>query len=557
MSRNTWIWGTAIFVLLISFPPQWYPEPVRLQLAAWFGADAYRALPESAQPSAVKSEIACPEDVLGWREAQEIAGVQIRRSLNCVADDPYAVAAFVRGTNNIPQSVLMRSGLTQDAIVKGRDLDNDGDPDEIHIRLEVVELNGASPDTDNLTTQYAIAPGIKPGLWVFVPKMTGMATKNFESLQARSLLRLPSPVIRIEQGDHVFITLENSHYMPHTIHFHGVDHPFQDADGEGNDGVPLTSEVPVMPGQARTYDLQPRQAGTMFYHCHVQSHVHVMMGLQGLFIVEENRPNNWLQTLNIGAGQVRYPSVSVKENYDREYDLHYQDIDRDLNNRIQKTNDPRLVTKSLHRDYNITTASSEYFTLNGKSFPYTFRESLVIVKPNETIKLRIVNGGSGGIALHTHGHKATVTHRDGVPVQPNTGIVRDVFWIAPAQRLDVKLETTNDGLHSYGEGVWLLHDHQGKGVTTNGIGPGGNISAIVYESYLKDNGWPRTFGVSWDPYFSAAYYRKEVPVWQSYAENLSSEVTFDGWLILRLLGLGVAAGTIAALLILQFQGRRS
>jgi hypothetical protein len=557
MSRKTWIGGTAIFVLLISFPPQWYPQPVRMQLATWLGADAYRALPDSAPPTELMSEIACPEDLLGWREAQEIAGIQIRRSPNCIADDPYAVAAFVRGTNNIPQSVLMQSGLTQDAIVKGRDLDNDGDPDEIHIRLEVAELNGASPDSGNLSTQYAIAPGIKPGLWVFVPKLTGMATKNFESSQARSLLRLPSPAIRIEQGDRVQITLENGHYMPHTVHLHGVDHPFQDADGEGNDGVPLTSEAPVLPGQARTYNLQPRQAGTMFYHCHVQPNVHVMMGLQGLFIVEENRPNNWVQTFNIGAGQVRYPSVAVKEDYDHEYDLHYQDLDRDLSNRIQSTNDPRLVTKSLHRDYNIATATSEFFTLNGKSFPYTFRESLVIAKPNDTIRLRIVNGGNNGIALHTHGHKTTATHLDGVSVQPNAQEVRDVFWMATAQRLDLKLETTNDGLHSFGEGVWLMHDHQGRGVTTDGIGPGGNISAIVYESYLQDNGWPKTFGVSWDPYFSEEYYRKEVPVWQSYAKNLSSEVTFDVWLILRLLGLGLAAGTIAALLILQFQARRS
>ena len=70
-----------------------------------------------------------------------------------------------------------------------------------------------------------------------------------------------------------------------------------DPDGEGNDGVPLTSEMPVLPGKARTYEMAPRVAGTKFYHCHVQPHVHVMMGLQGLFVVEENRPDNWLQTM--------------------------------------------------------------------------------------------------------------------------------------------------------------------------------------------------------------------------------------------------------------------
>ncbi|MDZ7685757.1 MAG: multicopper oxidase domain-containing protein [Gammaproteobacteria bacterium] len=136
------------------------------------------------------------------------------------------------------------------------------------------------------------------------------------------MLRLPSPVIRVEQGDRIEITLENSHYMPHTIHFHGVDHPYVDAEGEGNDGTPLASEMAVEPGRARTYNLSPRQAGTMFYHCHVQPHVHIMMGLQGMFVVEENEPDNWLQTLNIGAGQVRSPSKRIAADYDREYDLH-------------------------------------------------------------------------------------------------------------------------------------------------------------------------------------------------------------------------------------------
>ncbi len=295
----------------------------------------------------------------------------MRRSPACIADNPHAVAAFVRGTNNVSQQTLLKSGLTPDAVEKGRDLDGDGDPDEIHIRLEVVELNGGSPELDAAIAQYSIAPGIQPGLWVFAPKMFGMATESFESLTAQAMLRLPSPVIRVEQGDRVSITLENSHYMPHTVHFHGVDHAFVDTDGEGNDGVPLTSESPVMPGSARTYELQPRSAGTAFYHCHVQPHVHIMMGLQGLFIVEENRADNWLQTLNVGAGQVRVPSKAVTEEYDREYDLHYLELDSDLNNRIQRFNDPRLITESMHRDYNVTEASSDLFTLNGRSFPYT------------------------------------------------------------------------------------------------------------------------------------------------------------------------------------------
>ncbi|MFP6817448.1 MAG: multicopper oxidase domain-containing protein [Pseudomonadales bacterium] len=542
-----WLALIALLGAVLLYPSQWLPKGVRLQLSNVLGTPEYRRLPKSTPVGSVEPEVFCPEDLLGWRAAQTIDGVEIRRSPGCVADNPHAVAAVVRGTNNVSQQTLLASGLTPDAVEKGADLDGDGDPDEIHIRLEVVELNGGSPELDKPTTQFAIAPGIRPGFWVFAPKLFGMATENFESLKARPMLRLPSPAIRIEQGDRVRITLENTHYMPHTIHFHGVDHPFLDANGEGNDGVPITSETPVMPGAARTYELQPRQSGTMFYHCHVQPQVHIMMGLQGLFVVEENRPNNWLQTLNIGAGHVRVPSAAVREEFDREYDLQYLDIDKELNTIVQRYNDPRNIIEQMHRRYDITDARSDYFTLNGRSFPYTFRESLVVTRPDERVKLRIVNGGSTGIALHTHGHKATVTHFDGIAVSPAAQITRDVVWIASAQRVDLALQTTDDGLHSYGSGVWLMHDHQEKGVTTDGIGPGGNLAAIVYERFMGENGWPTMFGVDWSPYFTEAYYNRELPVWQAYDPlGMFASPGTDGWRLLRLLGAALLGGAALA-----------
>ena len=163
--------------------------------------------------------------------------------------------------------------------------------------------------------------------------------------------------------------------------------------------------------------------------------------------------------MNIGAGLVRVPSVASVESYDREYDLHYLDLDKELSERIQKYNDPRLITQSMHRDYDITDATVDYFTLNGRSFPYTFRESLLVGAENERIKLRVVNGGSKGIALHTHGHKFTVTDRDGVAKPEVTQVPQDVVWIATSQRVDLSLELTNDGLRAYGPGVWLFHAH--------------------------------------------------------------------------------------------------
>jgi plastocyanin len=546
--RKHWLWVAALLVAALSYPPQWYPMPMRLQLTRWFGAASWRPLPDSVDPRVLDAEVACPEDASGWRAAQNIDGVAIAASAPCVADNPYAVAAFVKGTNRVSHDTLMKSGLTADAVEKGRDLDGDGDPDEITIHLEVAELNGGSSLTRRPVTSYAIAPGIEPGMWVFAPKLSGMAVENFETGIARNALRLPSPAIRVEQGDVVRIVLENTHYMPHTLHLHGADHGFVDASGEGNDGVPIVSEMAVMPGTSRTYELTPRHAGTMYYHCHVQPHVHVLMGLQGLFIIEENRPNNWLQTMNIGAGLVRAPSVAVRESYDQEYDLHYLDLDKDLSERIQQYNDPRLIAQSLHRDYDITDATVDYFTLNGRSFPYTFRESLLVGHEGERLKLRVVNGGVKGMSLHTHGHKFTVTDRDGVTLPPAILAPQDVVWLSTAQRVDLDLQLSNDGLHAYGPGIWLFHDHQNQGVTNDGIGPGGNISAIVYAEYLDENGWPKTQGVPWDQYFTKEYYRKEVPVWDSYAPGLFSAPGADFSWYLRLAGLALSAGMLGALL---------
>lgn len=550
----TLVLGAVLSALL--FPPQWYPPKLRFSVAEYFGtpgaAEATRPTPMTMPLS---TEPMCPEDLLGWRDAQIIEGVSIAAAPSCVADNPYAIAAFVRGTNNVSTDTLMRAGLTPDALEKGADLDGDGDADEIYIRLEIAELNGGSPDSQDPTAQYAIAPGITPGMWVFVPKSFGMATENFDSNIAKELLRSPSPAIRVEQGDRVFITLENTHYLPHTIHFHGVDHPFIRADGQGNDGVPMTSELPVEPGEARTYELTPRSAGTAFYHCHVQPQAHILMGLQGMFIVEENRPNNNLQSMNIGAGQVRAVSQASTEQYDQEYDLQYTDIDSHLNNIIQQTNDPARIQSWLHGGYNLTTSHSDYYTVNGRSFPYSFRESLIVTQPDERIRLRVLNAGGEGLALHTHGHKATATHLDGVAQSPETQVTRDVFWLASAQRIDLLLNTSNDGTHSYGPGVWMLHDHTGRGTTNDGIAPGGNMSAIVYRDFLDQNGWPITRGEDMKMFFAPEFYRRDLRFGED--EQLSK---WSALLVLRLLGLALAFGLVLAsamqLLMPVVRGRR-
>ena len=485
----------------------------------------------------------CSNEHPDWRSAQVIEGVAIDAAPSCEPDNPYDVATSVKGTNNVSMATLMQTNLAQDALTMTDDLDNDGDPDVIRIKLEVVELNGASPDGEFLINTFDIAPGIQPGLWVYAPKSRGMALKNFNSVVANPLLRAPSPVIRVEQGDKVYITLENTHYLPHTIHLHGVDHPWMTAKGEDNDGMEVHA---VFPGKSHTYEIQPRHAGTMLYHCHVQTAQHFMMGLSGMFIVEENQPNNWLQTFNIGAGQVRHPSAAVKKAYNQEYDLHYQSVDKKLAQIIQAANDPRLIAQRMARDYNMTESFENYFMLNGHSFPYTLRDAMIIADENENIKLHIANLQRSSIALHIHGHKATVTALDGVEQPAGLQVTQDVFDIAPAQRTDLLLKTKNDGLNSYGPGLWMFHDHVPTGTTTDGMEPGGNKAILAYKPFLDAQGMPKMHDELFDQIFNKDYYAKKQAVW---ATPLLGDAGRLAPNYLHIILFGLVAGLIIGLLV--------
>jgi hypothetical protein len=454
-----------------------------------------------------------------WRKEQVIDGVKIQASRLCNPDNPAEIAAFVKGTNGVSMSTLMETQLAADAVTLSDDVDGDGDPDKVVIKLEVAELNGHSPDMKDPTTTFDVAPGIQPTFWVFAPKTRDMSTLSIYEPVANPLLRAPSPVIRVEQDDVVWLVLENTHYLPHSIHLHGIDHPFMNHGGSGNDGVGQTSNMDTMPGQSKTYVIKPRQPGTMYYHCHVQPHTHIPMGLQGIFIVEENRPNNWVQTLNVGAGQVRHPSVAVLEKYAREYDLHYQSADKELHELVARSaNDPRLIAKHMNMEYDTTDAKDDYFMLNGRSFPYTLRESLIEMGQDEKVKLRVLNGHTEALALHIHGHKPTITHYDGVDNGPSSYITRDVHGMVPAQRIDLELSGIDDGLHSFGQGIWMFHDHVEKSFTTNGIGEGGDISLVVYKDFIDEKGIPKSHGMSLAPYFAKGMWKGNYPIWQDYDE---------------------------------------
>ncbi len=394
-------------------------------------------------------------------------------------------------------------GAAEYAVELGRDLDGDGDPDEVHFHLEVIEV------------QEEVYPGEFVTFWVFAPLGSPIS----------SPARLPSPTLRVEEGDHVAITLYNTHYLPHTIHLHGT------SQENSMDGVPHMTQHEVPPGKSFTYRFIAGPPGTYWYHCHVQDHIHPLMGLSGMLIIEPNRPNNHFAHLIPGAGRIASMSKATREQYQNEYSLVYMDIDDRLNRIVAAYKDPREIEMRMHRDYDSTQRKPDIFLLNGRSFPFTLRDTPIIVKPDETTKLRILNVGAGTRFIHTHGHHPTLTDLDGYPVPKEMRIIRDTFEVGPGQRVDLALRTGSDGVHAAGPGVWLMHDHTQPAASNKGINPGGDHTAIVYQDFLGEDGMPRdlTGHSAHAQYFDPDYYKGKVPVFDPNVFGTTPETYAKGW----------------------------
>lgn len=90
----------------------------------------------------------------------------------------------------------------------------------------------------------------------------------------------PGPTVRARLGDTVRVTLHNELDTPTTIHWHGLDVPWE------MDGVTWMQD-PIQPGESFTYAFTVSQAGTFWYHPHFDTDRQVDLGLYGVLVVED------------------------------------------------------------------------------------------------------------------------------------------------------------------------------------------------------------------------------------------------------------------------------
>ncbi|MGH8538567.1 MAG: multicopper oxidase domain-containing protein, partial [Gammaproteobacteria bacterium] len=103
MNRNRWL-IVFVAVVILAGGMVWF-VPGLVPTSYQFGPASTTAQPSTGEPP-------CPEERPEWREARVIEGLTIEESPLCTPDNPYEIAAFVKGTNNVSMATLMGSGLS-------------------------------------------------------------------------------------------------------------------------------------------------------------------------------------------------------------------------------------------------------------------------------------------------------------------------------------------------------------------------------------------------------------------------------------------------------------
>lgn len=235
---------------------------------------------------------------------------------------------------------------------------------------------------------------------------------------------LPSPVIEGAQGQNMSITLTSM--MPHTLHPHGLD------VDQANDGVADTSGfVGVRPmmgnfgrlpagavslGTTFTYSFTAPFAGTYMYHCHVDTVLHMEMGLYGIVIV---RPPNG----SLNQAWANGPT------FDKEYVwvLHTMDSTWHALGMM-----PVSGSRTVRYRPNV-------FMINGMTGAALAGDTTVAISgtANSRVLVRLANPGYLPAVVEFGGLPFSVIASDGRPLP--AAISASTYTVMPGERFDVIL----------------------------------------------------------------------------------------------------------------------
>lgn len=230
---------------------------------------------------------------------------------------------------------------------------------------------------------------------------------------------VPGPEIRVQEGDTLRVRVDNRLPEETTVHWHGLPVPHD------MDGVPGVSQPPIEAGGDFVYEFVVPMAGTHMYHSHAG--LQLDRGLYGPLIVEPK---------------------SEDLSYDREYTLILDDwlggvSGRDPEGAFENLKNVRSGMMRGGMGGMMGGGRIEYpvYLVNGRP---PEDPKVLTVRRAERVRLRLMNPAAETIfRFAVDGHPLTVTHTDGLPVEP---VEVDTLTIGMGERYDVLLETKDPGV---------------------------------------------------------------------------------------------------------------
>ncbi len=213
---------------------------------------------------------------------------------------------------------------------------------------------------------------------------------------------VPGPLLRYSRGDELQLQLTNNLPQATTVHWHGLRLP------NLMDGVPNMTQSEILTGEQFDYRFALKDAGTFWYHPHVNSQEQISRGLSGVLIVDE--PD---------APDVDDEIVVVLDDWrlDENAQMH-----ESFGNRHDMSHAGRL---------------GNFVTVNGLP-------ELISRQPRGArLRLRFVNVATARIfELQLIDMTGWIMALDGMPLPEPQSV--EILRLAPAQRADLFVDLTSD-----------------------------------------------------------------------------------------------------------------
>lgn len=224
---------------------------------------------------------------------------------------------------------------------------------------------------------------------------------------------VPGPEIRVREGDVLRVPVANGLPEPTTVHWHGISLP------NAMDGTPGLTQDPIAPGAVFDYAFVVPEAGTHWYHSH--SGHQLDTGMYGALVVEPRRE---------------------ELAYDVERVLLLDDWRDGL--------DPHGGHSGHDAPASDDVDPAERVSFGGRAYPFVLVNGrppedpeVVEVGSGDRLRLRIVNAAADtGFRVAVGGHRLTVTHADGMAVEP---VTVDALRIGMGERYDVLVDAVSPG----------------------------------------------------------------------------------------------------------------